>query len=145
MIPRDRTPLYSPQLLSLAVELARYPLDADAPHRGSARSRTCGSIVEVGLACDADGRIARVGLQVTACAVGQAAAAIFAEAARGRDEQELVSAKAQVERWLAGGPMPQWPRIEHLEPALPHKGRHEAILLPWRAATDALCKAPSGG
>jgi hypothetical protein len=27
-----------------------------------------------------------------------------------------------------------------LEPALPHSGRHEAILLPWRAALDALSK-----
>lgn len=30
------------------------------------------------------------------------------------------------------------PRLEMLEPARSHRGRHEAILLPWRAALDAL-------
>ena len=41
--------------------------------------------------------------------------------------------------WLQGqAPSSILPRLELLEPARPHLGRHEAILLPWRAALDAL-------
>ena len=133
--------LYSPQILSLAVRLADYPLDDRQPLLGEANSRTCGSKVACSLTLNS-GRIAEVGLRVSACAVGQAAAAIFASHARGFTESDLAKAEGQLGAWLGlGGSVPDWPEIELLEPALPFPARHSAILLPWNAALRALCKA----
>lgn len=131
--------LYTPKVLALATSLAAFPLGEDLPLRGSARSQTCGSTLELGLALDAQARIARVGLRAHACAVGQAAAAIFAVAAPGRGRVELTDALAQLESWLAGsGDLPPWPGIEAIAAARAFPARHGAILLGWRAALDAL-------
>lgn len=133
------TPLYSPAMLSLAVELADYPFDAESGTTSQLRSRTCGSTILLGVSTDEDRRIATLGLRVTACAVGQAAAAIFASAAIGRDRAGIAKARSDISAWLAGeGDRPDWPRLEMLDPALAHPGRHEAVLLPWKAAEAAL-------
>ena len=141
MTAPPRTTLYSPQLLALAVELADIPLDPHAPYSGEVRSRTCGSTLALGCTIDGAGAISAIGMKVSACAVGQAAAAIFAKSAVGRDCADLKAAERSIAAWLScGGELPDWPRLAMLEPALPHIGRHEAILLPWRAALDALSK-----
>ena len=141
MTAAPRTTLYSPQMLALAVELADVPLDPRAPYSGDVRSRTCGSTLAIGCTIDNDGAISNIGMKVSACAVGQAAAAIFASDAVGRNFADLKAAERSIAAWLSsGGELPDWPRLGMLEPALPHKGRHEAILLPWRAALDALSK-----
>lgn len=136
-----REVLYSTDLLARAASLAEFPFGEDFPLVGEARSRTCGSSLKIGIEADPNGQIARLGLQATACAVGQAAAAIFASSAIGRGQGEIEETQAALVVWLAGeGPLPSWPDIEALAPALPHSGRHGAILLPWRAALDALSK-----
>lgn len=140
----QRATLYSPAMLALAVELAAWPYDPAMPLHGHARSRSCGSVI----ACSARGTdvLEDFGLRVTACAVGQAAAALFARSARGRTRADLELALTRTTGWLGtGGARPDWPGIELLDPALAHPGRHEAILLPWRAAIDALCKERIGG
>ncbi|MBM0168720.1 iron-sulfur cluster assembly scaffold protein [Altererythrobacter sp. C41] len=138
-------PLYTPELLALAVSLADSPLSDDLRLRGEAVSRTCGSTLTVGLQCDDSGRIERVGVQVSACAVGQASAAIFAGGARGTTAEDLAAAEEAIAGWLAGGDMPVWPGIEKIAAARAHPGRHGAILLPWRAARAALSKAALAG
>ena len=131
--------LYTPELLGLAVSLADYPLDEGSPHRGSARSRSCGSTLETSLSLDPEGRIARVGLRVRACAVGQASAALFAQGAMGQGEADLRAAHDALARWLAeGGETPDWPGLAALSEARGFPGRHGAIMLPWSAALDAL-------
>lgn len=126
-------------MLSLAVELADYPLAEGAHATSQLRSRTCGSTILLSVSTDGNGRIAALGLRVTACAVGQAAAAIFASAAIGREGVGIAQARSDISRWLAGkGDRPDWPRLEMLDPALAHPGRHEAVLLPWKAAEAAL-------
>ncbi|MBX7481271.1 iron-sulfur cluster assembly scaffold protein [Qipengyuania qiaonensis] len=133
--------LYSPELLALAIELAEVPYRADAPLRGHARSRSCGSIIE--LSSSGSTQLDGIGIKVTACAVGQASAAIFAREAQGMDAVEVDSMLHALGNWLQGhADSSIMPRLELLEPARPHRGRHEAILLPWRAALDALSKAP---
>ncbi|UVI38864.1 iron-sulfur cluster assembly scaffold protein [Qipengyuania spongiae] len=135
------TPLYTPEVLALAVELAAYPPLSDPASHAELRSRTCGSVARIGLATDGEGAIETIGLKMSACAIGQAAAAIFAGDAQGKKAEDLDSAVAAVEVWLAeGGPRPEWPRLELLDAAVAHPGRHEAILLPWRAAAAALSK-----
>ena len=137
--------LYTPELLALAVELAQHPLTEDLIQRGEARSRSCGSTVSVGLATGADGAIERFGMQVAACAVGQAASALFARDAIGRTAGDIERAEHAIDAWLAGGTITDWPGLEAIAPARDHPGRHGAILLPWRAARDALSKPAREG
>ena len=131
--------LYTPELLGLAVELARHPALAQASVRGEARSPTCGSTLAMDFGLGSDGRIERLGLRVHACAVGQAAAAIFARHAIGRDADEIAATLRSLEDWLAsGGELPGWPDLSLIEAARAYPGRHGAVLLPWRAALAAL-------
>ena len=133
--------LYSPSLLALAVELADYSYDPAAALHGEDRSRTCGSTVSLSAAAD----FSNPGLKVSACAVGQAASTIFARHCAAMGQDMIASMPEQLESWLGGeGPMPAWPDLAMLEPARAHPGRHGAILLPWRAAIDALGKARRG-
>lgn len=144
MTPAQR--LYTPELLALAVELAEYaPLEI-ATARGDARSSTCGSTLAMDLALDDTGKIARLGMRVRACAVGQASAALFARHATGRDLTEIDDALARLEAWLDDeGPAPDWPDLALIEPARAYPARHGAILLPWKAAAAALSSAPTAG
>ena len=134
--------LYNAEVLGLATSLADYPLSADLPLRGSARAPTCGSIIELGLAVDAAGKLTGVGLRAQACAIGQAAAAIFAQSAPGSNRREIENSLCATERWLAGGALPSWPGFGVIAAARDYPARHGAILLAWRAALVAL--APPG-
>jgi len=138
--------LYTPELLGLAVQLAGYPSDPALGLKGDARSRTCGSHLEIDLSLGDDYRIEKIGMRVTACAVGQAAAAIFANAAEGQTGETVAAALDDLENWLKGtGTLPDWPGLAALSPARDHTGRHGAILVPWKAAAAALCKAGQAG
>jgi len=137
--------LYTPELLALAVELARWPRLGEAAQHGEARSPTCGSTLAIDLALDAGGRIERLGMTVRACAVGQASAAIFARGAEGRSAVDLGETLAGLDAWLAGGELPGWPGLATIEPARAYPARHGAMLLPWKAALAALSStAPAG-
>ncbi len=136
--------LYTPRLLSLSAQLAEFPLTDTFLSYVEVRSRTCGSVIELGLDLDTDGDVRRIGMQVSACAVGQSSAAVLALAAKGRAPSEFEAAQAAIERWLKGeGPAPNWPGFDALEPALGHAGRHGALLLPWNGVVQALSSAAS--
>jgi len=133
------TKLYTPQVLGLATSLTRYPWDESLPLQGQARSKSCGSTIALGLATDSDGKVERIGIRSQACAIGQAAAAIFADAALGMDGGEIGQAGDEIEAWLAGtGPMPSWPRLEAIAEARDYPARHGAIMLAWKAASGIL-------
>ena len=136
---KPRPVLYTPELLSLAVSLAATPFDPAMPFMGEARSRTCGSTLVMSLETDAAGAISRVGLRAAACAIGQSAAALFVAGAQGLSRADIAATFDDLSAWLAGsGPIPRWPGLEVLRPALEHPGRHGAILLAWEAALAAL-------
>jgi NifU-like protein involved in Fe-S cluster formation len=131
--------LYTPEILAAAMGLAEYPWDASLPLQGSARSRSCGSAIELALSTDAVGTIDRIALRPHACAVGQAAASLFVRSAGGRNRTDVSIARNAIALWLTGeGPQPDWPGIDLLAPARGYPGRHAAILLAWDAALDAL-------
>lgn len=143
MADRPVAKLYTPNLLALSTRLADFPLDKDFAHQAEGRSRTCGSTIELGVDLDGDGRVSRLGMQISACAVGQSSAAIMALGARGCLPSELTSTKEAIGVWLkADGPddfdLPNWPQLAALKPAWEHKGRHSALLLAWTAITQAL-------
>lgn len=131
--------LYTTQLLALAAELANYPLHDGFDHIAEARSSVCGSTMTLGLDRDGEGRITSVGMQVSACAIGQSSAAVVAGGIAGRSARDLHEARKAMKRWLSGeGDLPHWPRIDALAPALAHPGRHGALILAWDAAVAAL-------
>lgn len=143
MASRPQAKLYSPALLSLATELSRYPLDPALPLVAEARSRSCGSVIALGIALDAGGAVERVGMQVSACAIGQASASLLARNIAGATPATIADATDALAAWLAGeGALPDWPGLDLLAPALAHPGRHGALLLPWKAACDALSSPP---
>lgn len=131
--------LYSPQVLALAVELTRWPAQPELPLQGEARSPTCGSTIATDLALDDRGAIARLGMRVRACAIGQAAAALFARNADGKTQEQLESVLQDLELWLVGErPEPDWPELNIIAPAREFPARHGAVLLPWRAALASI-------
>lgn len=138
------TALYTPRVLSLATSLAQFPPRPELPLHGTARSQACGSTLVVDLATAADGSIARIGLAAHACAIGQASAAIFALHALDRTQNELADTLIALQQWLEGsGPIPDWPDLDAIAAARDFPGRHGAMLLPWKAALDALSTAPN--
>lgn len=131
--------LYTPAILALATSLATWPWDAALSLRGEARSASCGSTLRLGLAVDAGGAITRIGMLPRACAIGQAAAAIFAARALGLTAADIGRSRDAIARWLAGeGALPDWPGLDAIALARHYPARHGAILLPWRAAGAAL-------
>jgi NifU-like protein involved in Fe-S cluster formation len=146
MTARPAAKLYSPALLGLATELAEFPLQDTLPLRAEARSRSCGSVIALGLALAVDGRVGQIGMTVSACAIGQASAALLARSALGADPARIVDTTATLTTWLASeGGLPDWPGLDVLSPALPHPGRHGALLLPWKAACEALSSGVKQG
>lgn len=138
--------LYSPAVLGLATGLSAFPLDDALPLRAEARSRSCGSVITLGLRLGDDARIARIGLRVSACAIGQASAAILAQSAATRDPAEIAATATAIADWLAGdAAVPVWPGLDALILARDHPGRHDALLLPWKAACMALSCGAAGG
>lgn len=133
------TVLYTPEVLGLAVELARFPLEEDLPLRGEGRSKSCGSTIALGVAVGPDGTVERIGVRSHACAIGQAAAAIFARAAPGLGTARIRAAGEEIAAWLAGeGDLPDWPGLGTIAAARDYPARHGAVMLPWMAAKQAL-------
>ena len=135
---RVRT-LYTPEMLALATGLGAFGWDDTLPLRGEARSRSCGSRIEVALAINRVGQISALGLRPHACAVGQAAAALFAQSSHGRTAAELAESCVAIAAWLTDeGDLPDWPGIAVLDSARAYPARHAAIPLAWEAALVAL-------
>ncbi len=134
-------PLYNNQILRLAAAVPPARL-ADPMATVEKRSPVCGSRVTVDVVTDADGRVAELGLEVRACALGQASASLMAAHAPGQDAASLDVARAALAAWLAGtGPLPPWPGIDIFTPALPHTARHPSIRLAFEAVAEAALAA----
>jgi len=136
-------PLYTIEILRLAASLPDpHPLDRTD---GAARERspTCGSIVTTEVQLGTDGRVEALSQHVSACAFGQASAALVANNAVGLGPSEVEAALGGLADWLAGtsDDPGEWPGLATLAPARSRKSRHGAILLPFRALLAAIGKA----
>ena len=138
-----KAPLYTPEILRLAVQSAGYPRLAAPDASDSARTPVCGSHIDLDIALDDAGQVAAIGFDIAACAMGQASAAVLAKAIAGRSPDAIEAATRALEDWLAGtsDTPPDWPGIVQLAPARDRPGRHAAILLPFRSATKAAIAA----
>ena len=135
--------LYTREILRLAVSIP-HQHRLDQPD-GSAeqRSRTCGSKVAADVMV-ADGDLLEdLGLEISACALGQASAAILAAQAIGKTASEIESARSRLAAFLDGSADSpgDWPDMDKLMAARDHKGRHAAILLPYDALIAAFADA----
>jgi NifU-like protein involved in Fe-S cluster formation len=136
----DLMKLYSARILALA---------ADIPHLGrleapdatvTRRSPLCGSSVTVDVRME-NGHLGALGQDVKACALGQAAAAVTAQAAQGASIETVERGRDQLKAMLKGtGGVPDAPfdGFEVLSPAVAYKNRHASILLSIEALAQAM-------
>ena len=136
----DLIKLYSARILALAADIP-YLGRLEAPDATvKRRSPLCGSTVTVDVTVR-DGKIAELGQDVKACALGQAAAAVTGGAATGATLPQIEKARDQLRAMLKdGGPVPDAPfeGFEVLSPAVEYKNRHASILLSIEAITEAM-------
>ncbi len=102
----------------------------------------CGDRITLDLALDGD-RVSAVAHKVRGCLLCQAAAAAFGANAVGRTPAALRETAANVAAMLKGHPLPAdaWPELAAFEPVRGYKSRHECVLLPFEALTEALDQA----
>ncbi len=132
-------PLYTLEVLRLAASVANFPRLANATSSAERRSPTCGSRVTVDVLIGKDGKVAAIGEEVRACALGQAGAALLAEHAIGRTADEIGTASRNLRAFLHGerDDPGSWPGLDILAAARPHRARHASILLAFEAAAEA--------
>ena len=137
------TTLYNRDILRLAASISH--LGRLERPQGSAekRSPVCGSRVAVDVRLDEKGRVAALGQEVKACALGQASAALMGAEAVGRDPAELAEARDALAGYLRGDrdEPGSWPGLEIFSEARAYKARHPSILLAFEAAAEAAAGA----
>ena len=131
--------LYNRDILRLAASIPHLGR-LEAPQASAEkRSPVCGSTVAVDVTLDREGRVAALGQEVKACALGQASASLMAAHALGRSPAELAGARDAFAAWLRGDrdDPGDWPRLEVFAHARPYAARHASILLAFEAAAEA--------
>jgi NifU-like protein involved in Fe-S cluster formation len=133
-------PLYTTEILRLAASLDDPQELEREDGRADVQSRTCGSRISLAVQLDNERRVERVTMRVEACAFGQASAALLARHSAGRTHHEVSDALLALSHWLADEQAKPgaWPGIAALAPARTKRGRHGAILLPFRALLAAM-------
>ncbi|GAB5488050.1 MAG: iron-sulfur cluster assembly scaffold protein [Parasphingorhabdus sp.] len=137
--------LYTKDILRLAVSIPHEERLVDSDGSAECRSKSCGSRVAADIVVSADGKIANLGVQVNACALGQASASILAREAIGKTKSQIEQARIQLLMYLSGKSkeIGRWDKMDLLEPVREHKGRHAAVLLPYDAVLAAFADAHS--
>ena len=106
----------------------------------------CGDRITLDLSLEGD-RVAGIGHRVRGCLLCQAAASAIGANAIGRTSAQLRETAANVTAMLRGHPLSAdgWPELAAFEPVRGFKSRHECVLLPFEALTEALDRAESEG
>ena len=138
-------PLYNRDILRLAATISHLG-KLSAPH-GSAekRSVTCGSKVVADVCVNNDGSLSELGLEVSACALGQASASILSANAVGKQLSEIEAAYDQLSAFLSGRSeeIGTWEHFDKLVAARPFTARHPSIKLPFEALISSIKTATS--
>lgn len=136
----DLIDLYSKRILALAADIPHAGLLEAPQGRSTQRSPLCGSTVTADVTV-ADGRIEGLGLDVKACALGQASASVLGRIAVGMTRAEIAAGRDALKAMLKdGAPPPAAPfeGIEVLLPARDYRNRHASIMLAWDAVLGAM-------
>ncbi len=135
--------LYHSRVLELAADIDRARRLTTPMGSATKVSRVCGSVVTVDLDVKG-GLVADLGLEVEACALGQAAAAILARHAVGARLEEIVAARDDLKAMIKEGGAPPEGRfweLRHLEGVRDYPPRHTSTMLAFEAAVEAIEKA----
>ena len=135
--------LYSRDILRLAASIP-HQRRLERPRATVEKSSpVCGSRVAVDVVIDGAGRVAALGQEVRACALGQASAALMGAHAIGRSADELAEARDALAGFLAGrrDDPGGWPGLAVFAEARRYSARHAAILLAFEAAAEAAAQA----
>ena len=138
-------PLYNSTILRLAASIPHQQRLAAPQATVERRSPVCGSRVTVDIALDDEGKVAEVGQEVRACALGQASASLLGQAVLGKTVGELEAARDALTAYLAGkrDDPGGWPGLDIFAPARAHSARHASIRLAFEAAAEAARLAQS--
>jgi NifU-like protein involved in Fe-S cluster formation len=134
--------LYSRDILRLAASIPHHGRLAGADASVEKSSPVCGSRIIVDVALDPAGRVAALGQEVRACALGQASAALMGAHAIGRSAAEIAAARDALGAYLAGarGDPGDWPGLAVFAEARRFPARHPSILLAFAAAAEAAAR-----
>jgi len=135
--------LYNRDILRLAASIPHLGRLAGPQASVEKSSPVCGSRVVVDLNLDARGRVAQLGQEVRACALGQASASLMGAHAIGRSAAELAEARDALAAFLAGrrDDPGDWPGLAIFADARRFTARHPSILLAFDAAAEAAARA----
>ena len=135
--------LYNRDILRLAASIPHLGRLAGPQASVEKSSPVCGGRVVVDLNLDARGRVAQLGQEVRACALGQASASLMGAHAIGRSAAELAEARDALAAFLAGrrDDPGDWPGLAIFADARRFTARHPSILLAFDAAAEAAARA----
>jgi len=135
--------LYTTDILRLATSTAGFARLAEPGGSAERRSPVCGSRVSADVRLDGAGAVAEIGMEVRACALGQASSALMATAVKGATLPRLEQVTADLRAYLSGSSetLPDWPGMEIFTPARAYPARHAAILIPFEAVSAAVAAA----
>lgn len=131
-------PLYNKDILRLAATIPHHQRLPDAQASVEKRSPTCGSRVTADVRMEG-GKLTALGLDVKACALGQASASLMAAQAIGMTADELADARDKLTAYLSGqsNDLDFWPGLAILAPARGYPARHASIRLGFEAIAEA--------
>jgi NifU-like protein involved in Fe-S cluster formation len=135
--------LYNRDILRLAASIPHHQR-LPAPQASVEKSSPiCGSRVVVDLTVNGEGRVAAIGQEVRACALGQASASLMGAHAIGRSPADLADARDALAGYLAGrrDDPGDWPGLAIFAHARRFTARHPSILLAFEAAAEAAARA----
>jgi NifU-like protein involved in Fe-S cluster formation len=137
------TALYNRDILRLAAAIPHHRRLDQPQFTVEKRSPTCGSRVAIDVVLDGQGRIAELGQEVRACALGQAAASLMGANAMGRSVAELAAVRDSLTAFLDGrrDDPGDWPGLGIFGAARPFSARHPSILLAFEAVAEAAALA----
>jgi NifU-like protein involved in Fe-S cluster formation len=135
--------LYSRDILRLAASIPNLGRLEHPQASAEKSSPVCGSRIVVDLSLNEAGRVAELGQEVKACALGQASASLMAAHVLGRSRAEIEEARDSLAAYLAGrSEAPgDWPGLDVFAEARRVPARHGSILLAFEAAAEAAARA----
>lgn len=142
---QDLMKLYSQRILALAADIPHVGRLEDPDGTAMKRSPICGSTVTVDVGME-DGRVARFGQDVKACALGQSSASVLGSVVVGLTRDDIQTGRDALYAMLKEGadaPGEPFGGLEALSPAKDYKNRHASILLAWDATLAAIDDAAS--
>ncbi len=132
-------PLYNAAILRLATSIPHQSRLSVPGGTAERRSPVCGSRITVDVTLDKAGRIAELGHEVRACALGQASTHLMSANATGKGLADLESARDALADYLSGkrADPGDWPGLDIFAEARKHSARHASIRLAFEAVAEA--------